>query len=70
MALTAIRHLRTDPNAQQCLTAMSSIDSLQPLIQLAEELGFEITAAELQQAFVLEWQMRRMKQHASATNSD
>jgi predicted ribosomally synthesized peptide with nif11-like leader len=65
-ALKFIQHIRGDQALRDSLAALGPDAGLEPLTQLAREAGFELTEADLRQAFKHDWAMRRLRRSAAS----
>jgi len=68
-ALDFIQLVRRNPEVQERIAAWGPAPSVAPLIELAAQLGFAFSPAELQAAFRYDWTMRWVHHAAGPTTA-
>ncbi|HET6864624.1 MAG TPA: Nif11-like leader peptide family natural product precursor [Solirubrobacteraceae bacterium] len=60
-ALRFIAAVRTDPQLRARLAALAPGAGLEPVVALAREAGFSISAEDLRRGFTADWGLRRAR---------
>lgn len=60
-ALAFLRRLREDPELAARVEGLDPADGLEPLVAIAADAGFTVSAEDLRSAYRLDWNLRRAR---------
>ena len=60
-ALAFLRRVREDPDLATRVEQLDPADGLEPLVAIAADAGFTVSAEDLRQAYRLDWNLRRAR---------